>query len=182
MANLDQVLNWIQTTIPIKDDFALANLQAQVSWTGWESLIGIFYLLTLITFLITAKQALVKASIYLFISTMITLQAVLYTIVPKVESYVQASVIEFYESQRGKDVYVEVYGFKSYAHLFYFDKKPGNRPESFNEDWLLHGKIDKPVYFVTKIINHDLDNAPGIKLLNSKNGFKFYVREPLSEP
>jgi 4-amino-4-deoxy-L-arabinose transferase-like glycosyltransferase len=178
MLNLDQVLNRIQSTLPIKDDFVLANLQADVSWTGWESLIGIFYLLTLITFLITAKQNLVKASIYLFVSTMITLQAVLYTIVPKVEGYIQASVIEFYESQRGKDVYVDVYGFKSYAHLFYFDKKPGNRPESYTEEWLLHGKIDKPVYFVTKIINRDLDNAPGIKLLNSKNGFKFYVRLP----
>ncbi|MFL5730912.1 MAG: glycosyltransferase family 39 protein, partial [Cytophagaceae bacterium] len=178
MVNLSSGLAWIQSFAPIKDDFVMANLQASVSWSGFESLIGVFFLIVLIAFLVLAKKQLVKASIVLFAGSMITLQTVLYTIVPKVEGYIQASVIDFYESQKGKDIYVEVYGYKSYAHLFYFDKQPGNRPESFREEWLLKGKIDKPVYFATKVTNHDLDHVEGIKFLDSKNGFNFYVRNP----
>jgi 4-amino-4-deoxy-L-arabinose transferase-like glycosyltransferase len=179
MLNLKDALRWL--TPAIKDDFALANLEADVRWSGWESMTGVFYFIALIIFFIIAKKNLVKASIILFFTSMITLQCVLYLIVPKVEGYIQSSVIDFYQNLKGKDVYVEVYGFKSYAHLFYFDKKPGNRPESFNEEWLLRGKIDKPVYFVTKITNHDLDQAKGIKFLSSRNGFNFYLRTP-SEP
>jgi 4-amino-4-deoxy-L-arabinose transferase-like glycosyltransferase len=178
MINLKVVLKWVESIVPIKDDFALANLQADVRWSGWESMIGVFYFIALIIFFIVAKRNMVKASITLFFASIIILQSVLYVIVPKVEGYIQASAIDFYQSLKGKDVYVEVYGFKSYAHLFYFDKKPGNRPESFNEEWLLRGEIDKPVYFVTKITNRGLDQVAGVKLINSKNGFNFYVRMP----
>jgi 4-amino-4-deoxy-L-arabinose transferase-like glycosyltransferase len=178
MINLKAILKWFAHATVIKDDFVLANLEANVSWSFWESMIGVFYFIALIIFFILAKKNLVRATIILYFATMVTLQCVLYFIVPKVEGYIQASVIDFYQSKKGQDVYVEVHGFKSYAHLFYFEKKPGNRPESFNEEWLLRGKIDKPVYFVTKITNHDLDNMAGIKLINSKNGFSFYERLP----
>ena len=42
---------------------------------------------------------------------------------PKIEKHVQGAVIDFYESIINKDVYVNVFGMKSYAHLFYSKKK-----------------------------------------------------------
>jgi 4-amino-4-deoxy-L-arabinose transferase-like glycosyltransferase len=173
MKNLTTLLKLIS----IKDDFALGNLQAPVTWTGWESAIGVFFLLSLFAFLIINRRNTVKAAIVLFISSIITLQLVLNIIVPKIEGYVQASVINFYQNLKGQDVYVEVYGFKSFAHLFYFDKKPGYNPKSLDESWLLTGDIDKPVYFVSKITNKNLLNYQDIKLIKTENGFNFYKRE-----
>jgi 4-amino-4-deoxy-L-arabinose transferase-like glycosyltransferase len=161
----------------IKDDFALANLNAPVSWTGWESLIGFFFLASLLVFLSVSNKSAVRAAIMLFISSAITLQLVLTIVVPKIEGYSQATVINFYNSMKGQDVYMEVYGFKSFAHLFYFDKQPNYNPKSMDESWLLTGQIDKPVYFVSKINNKDLGNYPDIKLLKSENGFNFYRRD-----
>jgi 4-amino-4-deoxy-L-arabinose transferase-like glycosyltransferase len=175
MKNLLSLLPLIKPYI--KDDFALANLQAQVRWTGWESGIGLFFLLSLMLFLAINKKSAVRASMLLFISSAITLQLVLTIIVPKVEGYVQATVMNFYKSLKGQDVYVEVYGFKSFAHLFYFDKKPAYNPKSLNEAWLREGDVDKPVYFVSKVTNKDLNNYPNVRLLKSENGFNFYRRE-----
>jgi hypothetical protein len=177
MKNLSFILPRISPYI--KDDFALANLQAPVVWAGWESLIGIFFLGSLVIFIIINKKNTVRAAILLFVACSITLQLVLTIIVPKVEGYSQATAINFYRSLQGKDVYVEVYGFKSFAHLFYFDKKPGYNPKSQSEEWLLSGEIDKPVYMVSKINNKDLaNNYPEFKLIRSENGFDFYLREP----
>jgi 4-amino-4-deoxy-L-arabinose transferase-like glycosyltransferase len=175
MKNLASLLPVISPHI--KDDFALANLHAPVVWSGWESLIGSFFLICLVAFLIINNKSLVKASVLLFISSAVTLQLVMTIIVPKVEGYSQASAIRFYEEMKGQDVYMEVFGFKSFAHLFYFDKQPGYNPKSLDETWLLTGETDKPVYFVSKINNKDLNHYPDIKLIKSENGFDFYKRE-----
>jgi hypothetical protein len=49
---------------------------------------------------------------------------------------------------------VHVLGFKSYAHLFYFQKPvskvSAEKGEAY-EDWLLNGKIDKPVIFRNEV-------------------------------
>lgn len=160
----------------IKDKFALANLEAQVTFSGFEILIGIFYL-GAIVFLIFSAKPIAQKAIFLFISTCLVIQLTLYLIVPKVERISQGAAIDFFKSMENQNAYVDVYGYKSYAHLFYTKKKPNVKPESRNEGWLLEGAIDKPVFLVTKITNQNLDNVPGFKIIGSKNGFVFYKRE-----
>jgi hypothetical protein len=68
--------------------------------------------------------------------------------------------------------------FKSYAHLFYTNKKPVSNLLSYDHEWLRTGPIDKPVYIVVKNTKmHDLDQYTDIKLLYEENGFAFYKRD-----
>lgn len=166
----------------IKDDFALANLQANAQWKGFESLIGILFLIAFIIFLYQLKKENYFSGFTgLFISTMVFtfMTAIFFT--PRIEEYSQKAAIDFYQGVKGKNCYVETLGFKSYANLFYFKKPVPAVPSSDEHEWLLSGKIDKPVYFVTKIDKKDeyLKQYPELKFIYQKNGFVFLIRRPL---
>ena len=88
-------------------------------------------------------------------------------------------VIEFYKSLEGKNVYVKNVGFKSYAPLFYTKKPNRLKKENRSYKWLTEGKIDREVYFITKINNDGgLRNFDDIKEIRKKNGFVFFKRSP----
>ena len=79
----------------------------------------------------------------------------------------------------GKDVYLKNVGFKSYATLFYTKKRDGLRSENRSYKWLTQGKIDRDVYFVTKVNNDGgLRKYDDIEEVGRKNGFVFFKREP----
>jgi 4-amino-4-deoxy-L-arabinose transferase-like glycosyltransferase len=163
----------------IKDKFAVANLQAQVHWGGWEAVIGILYFVAIVVAVQAyRKQNVMRASVLLFVATGLCLFTYSAIVVPKIEGYSQAASIRFFKSLQGKDVYVDVVGFRSFAHLFYFDKQPPANQLSYDKEWLLHGYIDKPAYFVTRV-----DRAapflemPHLQVIGEENGFIFFRRE-----
>jgi 4-amino-4-deoxy-L-arabinose transferase-like glycosyltransferase len=166
----------------IKDKFAAKNLEAPVEWYGTEMLIGIAYFAILVYIIFKFAT---KSRKWLFINTLSLSTAFCLflfgaIVVPKIERYTQGTAIDFYESKRGQDVYMQVLGFKSYAHLFYF-QKPNNKfstqtSEGY-ENWLLNGKVDKPVFFVTKIDRlDDYRNNPNLEIIKEENGFVFLKR------
>lgn len=176
---LGQHIGWLQERI--QGTFAKANLNAEVHWANWQAVFGILYGLAILTSvgLLIGKRRTYRSVVVPFISTMLLVQVALYVFVPKIERYTQHAAVEFYQNLQGKDVYVEVLGFKSYAHFFYKRKQPRNAGKHITEDWLLEGPIDKPVYFVVK--NHDLDSYypdPDLELIKRKNGFVFLKRMP----
>jgi hypothetical protein len=154
---------------------------ADVQWNYAYTLIGIFYLFAiLITFFLILKKNVFKAFIVIFISTIVMVQTVLVLIVPKIELYSQDAAITFYESLRGQDVYVDALGFNSYAHLFYTDKQEPQNKKSLNENWLLTGQVDKPVYFVCKINNaNSYIQQYHLTEIGEKNGFVFLKRDTI---
>ncbi len=190
----------------IKDDFAIASLNTPVNWSGYEWLTGVLFLAGCIYFLIkffkTGKASMVYG---LFATSLISIWLITITIVPKIEPYSQGPAIEFYKSIKGEDCYVETIGFKSYAYMFYTERKPlHNSPKlldfikkneqamaaqghtiatSFNLNslnWMLDGPIDKRAYIVAKVTEADQirkDNDSMIELYR-KGGFVFYKREP----
>ncbi|PSR04256.1 MAG: glycosyl transferase, partial [Bacteroidetes bacterium SW_11_45_7] len=171
----------------INDPFAKANLSADVKWTGVESVIGFFYLaLLIIGYIMIRKQFYLPGVGTFFLATLITVQSVMMVIVPKIEGYTQRAAIAFYKERQGEDCYVEVLGFKSFAHLFYARKLPKNaaantpKPEGMPfQKWLLKGAIDKPAYFVAKITHADkYKEMPALTVIDEKNGFVFFKREP----
>ena len=87
----------------------------------------------------------------LFVGTAIVIFFATAIIVPKVERYSQGADIDFFIARQGEDCYVHTLGFKSYGDLFYTKKKRPTNPNSYDQQWLLTGPIDKPVYFVTKV-------------------------------
>ena len=175
----------IKKLIPyVNDKFAQGNMQADVNWTGLESLIGIFLAVFVFISLKWFKEGRsFKAAVALFSGTGLTIFFAAATIAPKIERYSQGAAIDFYKSKIGENCYVQVLGFKSYAHLFYTQKpKPAN-DNSYNNEWLLNGEIDKPAYFVSKIDRpEEYVSKINLKELYRKNGFVFLKRDKTELP
>ena len=129
--------------------------------------------------LVLINKGKIKAGVIgIFIISLFTVNMALLVIAPRIEQYSQGAAIEFYEYLQNKDCYVETIGFKSYAHLFYSHKKEQADKNSYNTDWLLRGKVDKPTYFVSKITSvEDIQkDYPELKEIYRKNGFVFWRR------
>jgi 4-amino-4-deoxy-L-arabinose transferase-like glycosyltransferase len=163
----------------IKDKFAVENLKASVSWTGFEWLIGVGLIIgTLVMLLIVKKKNFNSAIIGVFVVSLLAVNLASLVIAPRIEPYSQGAAIEFYESLQNQDCYVETLGFKSYAHLFYSAKRPQSNPMSNDIGWLLSGEVDKPTYFVSKItgVEEIKQNHPNLIEIYRKNGFVFWKR------
>jgi len=164
----------------VKDSFATANLEAQVHWQFPLIAFGfIYWLFVLAGIFWMSKGRTLRGALAVLFSSCLLLQVILFFFVPRIERYSQGAAIDFYKTLQGKDVYVDVLGFKSYAHLFYSNKLPQTNPESFNKEWLLNGAIDKPAYFVCKINRvEQYKSLPQLEEVSRKNGFVFFKREP----
>ena len=161
------------------DDFAVANLQAQVSWSYAECAFGLLYLAGVIIALIWMRRSFRKGVMLLFAVQILIIQVTVLHFTPKIEAFSQRAAIEYYESFAGKDVYVHPLGFVSYAYLFYSKKQPSQNPEYYKNktEWLLNGKVDKPVYFIAKITDKEWASHPNLQLISSKNGYVLYKRK-----
>lgn len=165
----------------IKDKFAVENLKANVHWTGYEWLIGALFIIGVGGMLLLIKQKKIHQGVIgIFLISLLTVNMASLIIAPRIEQYSQGAAIEFYEYLQDKECYLETIGFKSYAHLFYSNKKEAANKNSYNMDWLLKGEIDKPTYFVSKITSVDEihNNHPQLKEIYRKNGFVFWLRNP----
>lgn len=178
MKNIDLYLE------QITDKFTKALLMTDVSW-GYEYLIGIFFLIIVLVGALLLRRNVIKAAFVLFSGSAIVLFTFLPVFAPKIESYTQGAPIEFFESLRGEDAYIEVLGYKSYAQFFYSNKSPKHSlhqigiPKEDAQKWLLEGNVDKPVYFVCQNKKKDKYlNEYDLELLYEKNGFVFMKRLP----
>jgi hypothetical protein len=162
----------------IDDPFAVGNLQADVHWSYLECLWGLAYLTGIIVTVILLNKNFKRGIIALSALQIVIIQASVLHFTPKVEAYSQRAAIDYFKSFEGKDVYVQVLGYKSYAYLFYTKKLPSANPNYYNEQWLLTGQIDKPTYFICKIQEGARYKAmPQIEEIGEKNGFVFLKRK-----
>jgi hypothetical protein len=157
----------------IEDPFVVGNLQAPVTWVGWEWALGLLFCILIIVLVwrqkIIALYSLVAGILFLYLAL----------VVPRIEPYTQGAAIDFYRSFEDQDVYIHTLGFKSYAHLYYFNKQKPKNLKSYDENWLLNGLVDKPTYFVAK--NTELgnySNNPNLQFIKEENGFVFFRRKP----
>ena len=165
-----------------QDPFALANLDAQVGWTGMEALAGVWMLVVLGFGLWWLKGPDRKWGIQtLFVGTAVFIFLTLMLFINRIEGYSQRAAIDFYEARQGEKCYVITKNFRSYAPLFYTRKPPVTDPRAHEEEWLLYGDIDRPVYVVCKITSAEETSAiPTLTELYRKNGFVFYKREAVA--
>jgi len=190
----------------IDDPFALEILKSNISWNGYEWVIGLVFIL----FSFICSYQLFRGKIHwlfgYFVNSLVSMFTLIIFIIPKVEYASQHAAIEFYEFASKKGYYVETIGFKSYAYLFYgkvtddYKNNPSfikhyqkslaemkDNSESITQSfskmmvyWLAEGKIDKPACFVAKITSEEdvKKYFKNLKKLYSKNGFIFYIRIP----
>ena len=161
----------------IEDPFVVGNLQASVQWAGWEWGISAAWLVALLLCATLVRRVGLRAVVGLYGATAVMLWVYSAVVVPKIEQYVQGAVIAFYESKRGQAVIVEPIGYKSYAHLFYFQKQPPADPRTHDENFLLNGPLTKPTFLITKIDRaDDYRKHPNLILVKEENGFVFFRR------
>ncbi|MHA4810327.1 ArnT family glycosyltransferase [Flavitalea flava] len=175
----------IKKLIPyVEDKFAQGNMAADVHWTGLEGIVGLLLVVTLIVGLRSLKhRAYTKAAVVFFTGTALVVFGASAIIVPKVERYSQGAAVDFFIERQGEDCYANTLGYGSYAQLFYSHKEKPVNLNSYDEQWLLTGPIDKPAYFVSKVDR--IDNYKGyteLKELYRKNGFVFLKREVPQTP
>lgn len=163
----------------IDDQFAMGNLQANVYWSGYESIVGLGFIVVIMFLYISERIKQQTQLTGTMVATILFIYSTLLFIVPKIEGYSQNAAIEFYKEKQGENCYMRTLGFKSYAHLYYFNLQKQANPKYRDENWLLTGDIDKTVYFVMKNTNKDkfLKSYPQLKLLYEKNGFVFVKRD-----
>lgn len=190
----------------IKDDFAVQNLQANVYWSGFEFIIGIVFLVGAILTYASLNEHKIRLFYYGLFMNLIFIMLSIRVIVPKIEQYTQHAAISFYKKCAKEKCYVETHNFKSYAYLFYSNRKQNDykNPEQIkyintqldvmekeghsrimsyatsNLMWMEYGKIDRPAYIVCKTKDEsELAGLTQIHKLYQENGFSFYVRSPL---
>lgn len=190
----------------IGDKFAIKNLEANGGWKGYEWIPGFVFLLgSLLLFIGIVRTQKMRLVPLLFGVSLFTVFSLSVLLVPKVELYTQGAAIEFYKALKGKDCYLETSGFKSYAYLFYADKKPEQNTQEINEfakrmarreevegEWdpatsyarysanfMIDEKVSKTTYIVIKFMDEEflLNARPKFKKLYAKNGFVFLRRE-----
>jgi hypothetical protein len=124
------------------------------------------------------QNKLLKGITLLLGTFMLGIPTYLVCVVPKIEAYSQRPAIEFYKSLEGKDCYVETIGMKSYAQYFYPKSLPHSNPNAQNPKWIIHGNIDKPAFFVSKISRLEEIRGYGMTELYREGGFVFWVKMP----
>lgn len=163
----------------IKDEFAVGNLQASGGWKGFEWIIGLILIISIVYFAYNQNRNRCSALAGLFIGSLIFIYFGMFFFTERIEKYSQNAAIEFFKSKRGEDCYIYPIH-KSYAHYFYSERQPKNNIA--DKEYLQKGHLDKPVYFVVKsqkkkVTNFIQETNNPIKLYE-KNGFIFYARLP----
>lgn len=202
---IEHYKDWLLNSGLIADAFAAQNLQARVHWTGFESLLGALFLLAAWLLYRGLQRSQMKIFLSGLVLNLLFIYLAIAVIIPKVERYSQHAAIEFYKVCATQRCYVETHGFKSYAYLFYSDRRPGDytnpdqvryierqldqmvseghsRIKSYatsNLLWMENGKLDRPAYIVVKTKDEvDLLKKADMTKLYAENGFSFFVRLP----
>jgi hypothetical protein len=165
----------------IRDRFAVASLEHPVHWSGYEFLLGIGYGAAMAASLVLiAKERYFAGTVGIFGASAVCLFLFMFIFAPKIEQYAQGGPIAFYQVHAGENCYVCSL-FKSYTDLFYSRKQPYDTAvaKSWDKNWLLHGPIDKPAYFVARVTQSQPYDDPSLGLvkLASEYGFVYYRRD-----
>jgi len=171
----------------IQDPFAVGCLQANVSWSYSECLWGALYIVGIIIAFVWMNNNFRRGVIFLFALQVLLIQITVLHFTPKVEAYSQRAAIDFFKTFQGKDVNIQVLGYKSYAQLFYAKKMgPTEMPSNYcdtvahdcEEKYLLLEPLNKPTYFICKIQGaKEYDALPQLMEIGRKNGFVFFKRK-----
>ncbi|HAQ19426.1 MAG TPA: glycosyl transferase [Prolixibacteraceae bacterium] len=160
----------------IKDDFAIACIDTAVNWSGFEFLTGLAFAVVLVIsvyYLHGLKQVLM-----LYFSTALFIFLFMFLIVPKIEKYSQGPAIEFISEFKDQPVWVSTLGYKSYAPYFYSAKTQRACLEGDEQEFLLTGNVDRPVYFVVKVtaMQSIIGQYTQLEFVKKKGGFALLKR------
>jgi 4-amino-4-deoxy-L-arabinose transferase-like glycosyltransferase len=160
----------------VQDPFALANLDADVRWTGLEALAGLLLMGALLTgHVLHDRSRFREAVVVVFVGGAMFVTTTLYFFINRIEGYTQRAAVEFFQGKAGEQAWLITKNYKSYVPEFYGRITEARPPEEV----LLHGPIDRPVYLSCKVTAmREVEALGSFKELYRRNGFVFWVREP----
>lgn len=158
------------------NEFTRQALTKDVHWSGYEWLVGLFLLVGVLFSLIQILRRNARGMLILHIVVLLFVTSTVYLFSWRVEGYTQRAAINFYKGLKGQEVYVHPLGFKSYSHLFYFDKQPDDPSLSVRE--IMENDIDRDAFFVIRIDEKDkyLERYPQLEVIQERDGFVFTVK------
>ena len=170
--------NNIQLPLFHQDRFGAEALNAIVYWNQNEIWFAVAYSIAiLIALYFLANKHIVRGLGVLLMATCVFVNVLSVVIVPRVEKYSQAAMLDFIESKKLEDCYIEVQGFKSYATLFYSQKKPPLKKEDTDINYIFHGTHHKAVYIISRINQlYTIEQPEMYEELYRKNGYVFLKR------
>ena len=160
----------ILENIQVKDPFAVQAMKESYNWSIAQLVPFVLSTTTiLLSFSYLRKDIYIKYYLSLGIGIIISLVSLNAFVVPKIEDISQGAAIDFYKHHQHEDAYFTTLGFKSYAHLFYGNSKPGNEA-TIHEQKIATGFLSKPAYFVVKIQQRDefMSIYPELKQIGAK--------------
>ncbi len=169
----------------INDKFAVANLEARVHWGAWEPLLGIGFLAAVIIGFAEFNHPRKRkaGAMVLIISTAIFAQILIYIMVPRIERYTQGAAISYAKTASKTGGIIEPIGYKSYAHLFYGQRKPPASPGQYSADSVLYGSQPAPVYILTRTDREgQLPTDVELREIDRRNGFILLRRLKAPKP
>jgi 4-amino-4-deoxy-L-arabinose transferase-like glycosyltransferase len=157
-----------------QDPFALANLDAEVKWTGRESLAGLVLLGALLAgHVLHGRQRYRAAILTVFGGGALFVATTLFFFIRNIEGYSQRAAVDFFAGKAHERCWLLTKGYKSYVPEYYGRVKAAQPAEAT----LLRGPIDRPVYLACKVTYADEDQElAAFRELYRKNGFVFLVR------
>ena len=160
----------------IIDEFNRAALQRNVHWSGSEWMVGIFLIIGVIVSLVQILRRNTKGMLILHIVVMLFVTASLYIFTGRIEEYTQRSAINFYKGLKGQKVYVKPLGYKSYSHLYYFDKQAGE--ERLTVEEMMENELDRDAYFVLQLDKKEsiLKRYPQLEVISERYGYVFTIK------
>jgi 4-amino-4-deoxy-L-arabinose transferase-like glycosyltransferase len=186
----------------IKDANVQAYLSVKPIWPTWLIVPGAFYLLVMVGMVLLAIRGKTQWSlITMFVGTALFANMALAMFAGRIGEVSQGPPVNFFKGLAGKDCYVQVLGYKSYAPYFYANKPlaavqsaslqqylkehlngaelDGMKFMELERDWHLEGKIDKPVYFSCREADvQGFEPYHKLQRIGQKGGFVFLVRYP----
>lgn len=164
----------------VKHDNVAYALTLPISWTCWDGIPGMVYLVGLgISFAFFIRKHWLA-----FVWTSMGTQAGALTLFllqvgPKIQQYVQKDMVDFCKELRHKDVYLTTIGFKAAAPLFYTHRTAATCLKEKDTSWLLTGAIDKPCFFIAyKSDEGFFEPYTDVVRIREAGCFVFYQRSP----
>lgn len=159
----------------LKDNQARQQLMIQVNWTYGDYLWGIVFVLLL--FLIYKSNLSLTIKTFSIFPIFISIFWIGFS--KKIERYTQGELIDFYKSKSSVNVDIKPLYIKSYACLFYANKRPFLNDTTKDHIYYLYDTLNRPVYFVLRnkdAYNIDTIVLKDVRLVKRSNGYSFFVR------
>lgn len=158
----------------VRDPFTRASLSVDVPWYGWESLIGVTYIILVIVSVTRMRVQPQRAFVYLCAGTAFTIFMLMAVIVPRIEAYSQRPAIEFFKRYAHLHPSFQTFGYKSYAQYFYGQVLPAKAA-----DTKATAAAQGDSVFVSCKITREkefLEQHPNAEELYRAGGFIFYKK------